>query len=243
MTTTRSRSSSSAPARPERSSPTSWSSGSTAPEWTITIVDKDDIHDYQPGYLFIPFGINTPAQIRKTKRPYLPDDINIVMGEIDRVDAEAQKVELEGGRELDYDYLVIATGTTPRPDQTEGTLGPEWHKSVGEFYTFEGALALREQARTWTGGRLVVHITEMPIKCPVAPLEFTFLADAWLRQNGLRDATELVYVTPLDGAFTKPVASRELGDALSAARRDGRDRLHDRAHRPGAEGHRLLRRA
>ncbi len=184
-------------------------------EWTITIVDKDDIHDYQPGYLFIPFGINTPAQIRKTKRPYLPDDINIVMGEIDRVDAEAQKVYLEGGRELGYDYLVIATGTTPRPDQTPGMAGPEWHKSVGEFYTFEGALALREEAKEWAGGRLVVHITEMPIKCPVAPLEFTFLADDWLRQNGLRDKTELIYVTPLDGAFTKPVASRELGDALS----------------------------
>jgi sulfide:quinone oxidoreductase len=86
---------------------------------------------------------------------------------------------------------------------------------VGEFYTFEGALALREEAKEWAGGRLVVHITEMPIKCPVAPLEFTFLADDWLRQNGLRDKTELIYVTPLDGAFTKPVASRELGDALS----------------------------
>ena len=184
-------------------------------EWEITVVDADDNHRYQPGYLFIPFDINSPGQIRKTKRPYLPDDINLVMGEIDRVDAEAQKVYLEGGRELDYDYLVIATGTTPRPDQTEGTLGPEFHKSVGEFYTFEGAVALREQAKAWKGGRLVVHITEMPIKCPVAPLEFTFLADAWLRENGLREATELVFVTPLDGAFTKPIASRELGDALS----------------------------
>ncbi len=184
-------------------------------EWTITIVDKDDIHDYQPGYLFIPFDINTPAQIRKTKRPYLPDDIPIVMGEIDKVDPEAQTVTLAGGREISYDYLVIATGTTPRPDQTPGMLGPEWHKSVGEFYTFDGAIALRDQARSWTGGRLVVHITEMPIKCPVAPLEFTFLADDWLTKRGLRAGTEIIYVTPLDGAFTKPVASRELGDALT----------------------------
>ena len=48
----------------------------------------------------------------------------------------------------------------------------------------------------------------MPIKCPVAPLEFTFLADDYLTRRGLRDRTEIVYVTPLDGAFTKPVASR-----------------------------------
>ena len=54
----------------------------------------------------------------------------------------------------------------------------------------------------------------MPIKCPVAPLEFTFLAEAWLRERGLRDRVELVYVTPLDGAFTKPVASAHLGGML-----------------------------
>ncbi len=184
-------------------------------EWQITVVDKDDIHDYQPGYLFIPFGINSPEQIRKRKRPFIHDGIDLVMGEIDRVDAPANQVHLVDGTVLDYDQLVIATGTTPRPDQTEGTLGPQFHKEVGEFYTYEGAVALREQSDKWTGGRLVVHITEMPIKCPVAPLEFTFLADDWLRKRGLREQTELVFVTPLDGAFTKPVASRELGDALS----------------------------
>ena len=99
-------------------------------------------------------------------------------------------------------------------DMTEGTLSDEWHKSVGEFYTLDGAMALREQAFKWRGGKLVMHITEFPIMCPVAPLEFVLLADAWLRQQGLRDVTEITYVTPLDGAFTKPVASKILGDLL-----------------------------
>jgi sulfide:quinone oxidoreductase len=183
-------------------------------EWTITVVDKNDIHDYQPGYLFIPFGMNTPEQIRKHKRPFIKDGIDIVMGEIDRVDAPANQVHLEGGRVLDYDQLVIATGATPRPDQTEGTLGPQFHKEVGEFYTYEGSVALRDQLAKFQGGRLVVHITELPIKCPVAPLEFTFLADDFLRKRGLREKTELVFVTPLDGAFTKPVASKTLGGVL-----------------------------
>ena len=183
-------------------------------EWTITVVDKDDIHDYQPGYLFIPFGMNTPEQIRKRKKPFIGEGVDLVMGEIDRVDAPANQVHLQDGTVLDYDQLVIATGTTPRPDQTEGTLGPQFHKEVGEFYTYEGAVALRDQLEKFTGGRLVVHITELPIKCPVAPLEFTFLADDWLRRRGLRERTELVFVTPLDGAFTKPVASKTLGGVL-----------------------------
>jgi sulfide:quinone oxidoreductase len=76
-------------------------------------------------------------------------------------------------------------------------------------------MALRRQLAAFSGGRLVVHITELPIKCPVAPLEFTFLADDYLRHRGLRERTELVFVTPLDGAFTKPIASRELGHLLA----------------------------
>jgi sulfide:quinone oxidoreductase len=183
-------------------------------DWTITVVDKDDIHDYQPGYLFIPFGINTPEQIRRHKKPFISDGVDLVMGEVDRVDPEARAVHLADGQVLTYDQLVIASGTTPRPDQTPGSLGPQWHREVGEFYTYDGAVALRDQLATFTGGRLVVHITELPIKCPVAPLEFTFLADEWLTKRGLRERTELVFVTPLDGAFTKPVASEALGSVL-----------------------------
>ena len=185
-----------------------------ASQWSVTVVDKNDIHDYQPGYLFIPFGINRPDQIRRSKHSFIADGVELLMAEIDRVDAEAKVVTFTDGRTVGYDYLVIASGTSPRPDQTPGMLGEEWHKSVGEFYTFEGAIALKAALDRFTGGRLVMHITEMPIKCPVAPLEFVFLADDYLRQRGLRDKTEIVYVTPLDGAFTKPVAARELGSAL-----------------------------
>jgi sulfide:quinone oxidoreductase len=183
-------------------------------DWVITVVDRDDIHDYQPGYLFMAFGTNSPEQVRRHKRPFISKGVNVLLAEVDRVDPEARVVYLVDGRDLPYDQLVIATGTTPRPDQIPGTLGPQWHHEVGEFYTYEGALALRDRMASFTGGRLVVHITEMPIKCPVAPLEFTFLADDFLTKRGLRDRTEIVYVTPLDGAFTKPVASEALGSML-----------------------------
>jgi sulfide:quinone oxidoreductase len=140
--------------------------------------------------------------------------VDFVVGSIDKVEPEQNVVLLEDGRRLPYDQLVVATGTTPRPDQTPGMLGPEWRRSIFDFYTLEGAEALAGALDRFDSGRLVVHVTEMPIKCPVAPLEFTFLAEAWLRQRALRDQVELVYVTPLDGAFTKPVASAHLGGML-----------------------------
>ena len=183
-------------------------------EWRITVVDRDDDHHYQPGYLFVPFGGYSREQVVRPRHTFLPEGVDFVVGTVDRVAPEEYVVRLEGGRELVYDQLVIASGTTPRPDQTPGMLGPEWRHSIFDFYTLEGAEALGEALEMFDGGRLVVHITEMPIKCPVAPLEFTFLAEAWLRERGLRDQVELVFVTPLDGAFTKPVASAQLGGML-----------------------------
>ncbi len=183
-------------------------------EWAITVVDRDDVHAYQPGFLFLPFGRYRPDQVRRSRREFIPDGVDFVIAEVDRIDPQAQKVVLEGGRELHYDYLVIASGTTPRPDQTPGMLGKEWQRSIFDFYTEDGATALATALKRFDHGRLVVHITDMPIKCPVAPLEFTFLAEAWLREHGLRDRVELVYVTPLPGAFTKPVAAEHLGSML-----------------------------
>ncbi|MEO6143451.1 MAG: FAD/NAD(P)-binding oxidoreductase, partial [Dermatophilaceae bacterium] len=182
-----------------------------AGEWNITVVDEHEVHTYQPGFLFLPFGTYTAKQITRPRRPTLSKGVDFVIGEVDRVDAAANTVALVDGKTLDYDYLVIASGCTPRPDQTPGMLGTEWRKSIFDFYTMDGAKALAEALKKFDHGRLVVHITDMPIKCPVAPLEFTFLAEAWLRQHGLRDRVEISYVTPLPGAFTKPTCS----DALS----------------------------
>ncbi|MHB1431071.1 MAG: type III sulfide quinone reductase, selenoprotein subtype [Streptosporangiaceae bacterium] len=180
-------------------------------QWTITVVDRDDHHLYQPGFLFIPFGVYDESDVIRSRHRFITDGVELVLGEIDRVDTDASEVLLTDGRRLGYDYLVIATGTTPRPDQTPGMLGPEWRKSIFDFYSLDGAQSLAKALSGFDGGRLVVHIVDMPIKCPVAPLEFTFLADAKLRHRGIRDRAEITYVTPLPGAFTKPVCSSKLG--------------------------------
>ncbi len=183
-------------------------------DWTVTVVDRDDEHHYQPGYLFVPFEGLSRGQVVKSRQAHLPDGVEFVIASVDRIDTADKVVVLEGRRTLSYDQLVIATGTSPRPDQTPGMLGSEWRRSIFDFYTLEGAEALALALASFTSGRLVVHITEMPIKCPVAPLEFVFLAEAWLRDQGIRDQVELVFVTPLDGAFTQPVAAAHLGGML-----------------------------
>ncbi|MGI9609241.1 MAG: NAD(P)/FAD-dependent oxidoreductase, partial [Acidimicrobiia bacterium] len=183
-------------------------------DWNITVVDQDETHYYQPGFLFMPFGTYDRSDLEKPKKNLIDDGVDVVMGEIDLVEPDANMVKLADGTELGYDYLVIATGTHPQPDETPGLDSDEWYKTVFDFYTIDGAEALADKLDTWEGGRMVVNVIEMPIKCPVAPLEFIFLAESFFAERGMSDQVELVYVTPLPGAFTKPVAAKYLGDML-----------------------------
>jgi len=183
-------------------------------DWRIRIVDQRKIHHYQPGYLFIPFGTYKEEDIIKPIQQFIPERAEYIQQSILKVDAEHNRVYLEDSRVLDYDVLIIATGTDIAPEEIDGMMGDHWHKSVFDFYTLDGAVKLHEKLENWKGGHLAVHITEMPIKCPVAPLEFTFLADAYFEQRGIRDKVKISFVTPMDGAFTKPVASAHLGHLL-----------------------------
>jgi sulfide:quinone oxidoreductase len=183
-------------------------------EWSITVVDKDDAHVYQPSLLLVPFGAERPGRLVKSRGRFLAKGVRLVLGDIDVVKPSENRVHLRDGRDLDYDYLIVTTGTSPRPELTPGMAESEWRRSVFDFYTLASATALRERLVNWRGGRLLVHVTEMPIKCPVAPLEFAFLADAFFEERGMRGRVDITYVTPLDGAFTRPIASSRLGDML-----------------------------
>lgn len=172
-------------------------------EWKITIVDQYKTHYYQPGFLFLPFDTYKPEDVKKSIDEFIPKGVKLIREKIDIIDKDTDTVVLEDGQKLKYDILILATGTKTAPGEVEGMLGDHWYKTIFDFYTFEGALALRDKLRVWKGGKLVVHITEMPIKCPVAPLEFAFLADSFFLKKGMRDKVEITYVTPLSGAFTK----------------------------------------
>ncbi len=179
-------------------------------EWKITIVDQHKTHYYQPGFLFLPFDIYTTKQVKKNGKKFIPKSVDYIQKKIARIAHDENKVILEKGDFLSYDILIIATGTKIAPGEIDGMNGPNWYKNIFDFYTYEGAKALRDKLRDWNGGKLVVHISEMPIKCPVAPLEFAFLADSYFKNKGMRDKVEITFVTPLDGAFTKPKATKAL---------------------------------
>ncbi|MCX6255276.1 MAG: FAD/NAD(P)-binding oxidoreductase [Bacteroidia bacterium] len=183
-------------------------------EWSITVVEKEMNHYYQPGFLFIPFGYYQKKDISKPTMKFFTKDVEFVNSEIETIDASQNNVILKNGTTIDYDILIIATGTRISPEDTQGLKGELWQKNVFDFYTIEGAEALAGFFETWQGGNLVINIADNPIKCPVAPLEFAFYADGYFTRKGMRNKVNITYVTPLSGAFTKPKASKMLGSLL-----------------------------
>jgi sulfide:quinone oxidoreductase len=179
-------------------------------EAEIHVVDRDDRHVYQPGLLFVPFGLAHVEEIVRPRRRQLHGGIVFHENEVAEVWIERDEVLLDDGTVLPYDVLVVASGVRLQPEETEGMTGPGWNERVFTFYDLAGAAALERTLERFDGGRLVVNIVDMPIKCPVAPIEFAFLADWYLRERGVRARSEIVLATPLDGCFTKPIASEHL---------------------------------
>src|SRR5690606_15532581 len=145
----------------------------------------------------------------------IPEGVDFRINEAAKIKAESNLVIMKDGSMIPYDVLIIATGTTPVPEETEGLKGKLWYKDIFDFYTYEGATQLASKLETWQGGNLVINLAETIIKCPVAPLEFTFLADAYFTEKGMRDKVNITYVTPLSGAFTKPKTTALLNNLMT----------------------------
>ncbi len=185
-------------------------------EWKVVLVDKDDDHFYQPGYLFVPFGIYQPKDVVKPKHQFIPKNVDFILSDIELIEPDANRVKItKDSKVIQYDYLVIATGADIHPEETEGLKEEGWRKNIFDFYTSDGAEALGKFLQKWDGGKLVVNVVENPIKCPVAPLEFLLLADWFFAKRGIRKNVELSYATPLSDAFTKPTSAAALSKLLT----------------------------
>ena len=184
-------------------------------EWKIILVDKDETHYYQPGFLFLPFEYYKPEEVYQPKKKFVPSGVEFILSDVELIEPEANKVTLAKDKKvIHYDQLLIATGTDIHPEEVDGMLDG-WRQNIFDYFTFDGAMALREFLKNFKGGRVVLNIKEMPIKCPVAPLEFVYLADYFFTQKGMRNKVDLIFTTPLSGPFTKPVSNKQLGDVMT----------------------------
>ncbi|MHC4708110.1 MAG: type III sulfide quinone reductase, selenoprotein subtype [Planctomycetota bacterium] len=177
-------------------------------EWRITIIDHDELHHYQPGWLFIPFGVYSAEECVKPKREFIPKGVVFAFDKVVGVNPDKREVEGQKGC-YNYDWLVIATGCHIVPEEVEGMMD-DWYGNIHTYYSLEGAVELRKRLKYFNSGRVVLNVAESPYKCPVAPIEFVFMADWYFTINGVRDKIEIEMVTPMADMFSKPMATKTL---------------------------------
>ncbi len=166
-------------------------------EAKVTVVDLSGKHTYQPGYMYIAMGNERPERLIRSERSLLDDNIDLVVDLVQRIDTDAGLVELASGERLKYDQLVIATGSRIVPETME-----HFDQEAHHFYTAAASTKLRKALDAFGGGKILIGIAGIPYKCPPAPLEVAFLIESELRDRGLREKTELQYLSPINRAFT-----------------------------------------
>jgi len=166
----------------------------------ITLVNDDPDHVYKPVWLYVPFGQREPEDGRRRLRSLVDDAVDVRIDRVTDIDTDAQQLRYhEGDEPVDYDYLVLATGSTLAPEEIPG-LAEAGH----DYYSEEGSEALREELLSFTEGDLVLSVIGTPHMCPAAPLEFVFMTDDWFRERGLREDVDITYTYPIQRVHGNP---------------------------------------
>jgi sulfide:quinone oxidoreductase len=164
---------------------------------TVTVVDVTGQHAYQPGYMYIAMGQERAEKLVRPETSLLDSNVELVVGAASNIDPTGQVVTLASGDRLEYDQLVIATGSRIVPEEIEN-----FDTEAHHFYTAAASARLRAALDAFKGGKIVIGITGIPYKCPPAPLEVAFLIESEIRSRGLRDRTEITFLSPINRAFT-----------------------------------------
>lgn len=168
----------------------------------VTLVDATGRHLYQPGFLYVALGQEDPDSLLRDERTLLRSGVDLVAERATLVDPVKRTITLSGGGALPYDHLVIATGSRTVMSEVPGS------RDAHDFYTLEGAIRLKEALREFEGGSILVGVAGIPYKCPPAPVEFVFMLDDHLRALGVREASEIRLLSPLNRAFTIEATSK-----------------------------------
>jgi len=170
---------------------------------TVTVVDPVGMHVYQPGFLYVALGQANGRWLAQDERHLLRHQVQMVIDRATKVDPVGRTITVARGGKLDYDFLVVATGSRLAREEIPGLI-----EGSHDFYSLEGAIRLREALRAFNGGRIVMGVAGIPYKCPPAPVEFVFMLDEFLRKRGIREQSTITLASPLNRAFTIETTSK-----------------------------------
>ena len=176
-------------------------------EVTITLFDKKREQEFQPGYLEVAFRGTDPSKIRRPVKNLVSSGVKMIYDNVEKVDLADRYVKTEGSSEkINYDYIIISTGSSPDYDQIDGL-----KQANMDFHTDAyNASLIYNRISSIKSGKIVVGIGGLPYKCPPSPNESAFMLDEYFRKKGIRDDVEIVYITP----FTRIYSAESINEVI-----------------------------
>ncbi|UCG89581.1 MAG: FAD-dependent oxidoreductase [Candidatus Heimdallarchaeota archaeon] len=170
----------------------------------VTLVSKQENVFYEPDLIYRIFDKKSTKKQYRPLRKVVNKRVKILNEEVIHLDPKGQKVQFKSGNDISYDYLVIATGAHYNYDNVPGYAGEAHH-----FYDEEAALKLRDALESFEGGNIVTGVADLPYKCPIAPIEVTFMLYHYFKRRKMLEQVNLHYLSPLGGAFSIEQASEK----------------------------------
>lgn len=182
----------------------------------ITIVDKKQEHNYQPGYTLVATGVWPVSKVRDRNADLQPAGVEWIQEMVAEFDPAGNAVVTTAGQRVPYDYLVVATGTHQDWGLIEGmdvaAIGQNGLTSV--YPSPEAAVATWQamDAFRQKGGNAVMTLSATPLKCAGAPLKMTFMLRDRLAQAGTLDKSSVTFYSAVGNVFgVKPVNDNVVG--------------------------------
>jgi sulfide:quinone oxidoreductase len=177
-------------------------------EHHVVLVERERTFVFAPSLLWLMIGGRTASQISRPMERLGKKGIEVVTGEIERIDPEKREAVV-GGKTLTGDYLVICLGAELAPELVPG-LAEAGHG----FYTLPGAESLWSALSGFGGGRIALLTAAMPYKCPAAPYEAAMLIESYCRTRNIKQKTQIDLFTAEPGPMG--VTGPEISKAVRA---------------------------
>lgn len=162
----------------------------------LTMLSASERHMYQPGLLYLALGRMTPDELYRDQASLLEPGITFHVDPVEEFRLDKNEVRTKSGKVHGYDIIVIATGSRPSPEDTPGLA-----EHAEQFYTEESALKMFKRLREFEGGKVVIAMG-VPHKCPMAPLEITFMLHDYFKDRGILDKVKIHYTYPVGRVHT-----------------------------------------
>jgi len=176
-------------------------------EHRVVLVEKNPQHAFAASFLWLMTGDRRPEQITRDVRRLVRPGVEVILAEVQAIDLTNRRVQTSM-QTVGYDYLIVSLGAELAPEMIPGLA-----EGAYTFYTFDGAVKLRDALHDFTGGKVAVVVSALPYKCPGAPHEGAMLIMDHFRKRSLGDKIEVHLFTPEPQPM--PVAGPALGDAVS----------------------------